>query len=137
MVSGTDRRQRTALIPVRCTPEERDAIAAKADRAGLAAGAFLRAAALGDAGPRAQRRPPADAQELRRLLGDLGRVGSNVNQIARALNRERQVEVPELRAALRAYLDLRSAILSALGLSPGKEPSKDTHDHQRRQSRRP
>ena len=42
---------RTKLIPpIRCTDEERAAIKAAADQAGLSVGAFLRALALGTAG---------------------------------------------------------------------------------------
>ena len=47
---------RTKLIPaIRCTEEERVAIRAAADQAGLSVGAFVRALALGNAGPRAVR----------------------------------------------------------------------------------
>ena len=118
MASGSDKRQRNRRISLRYTDDELNRIAAKADRAGLAVAAFLRASALGgDAGPRSRRRPPADHKALRQLLGECGRVGNNLNQIARRLNEGGPVNIPELRAALAAYLDIRHAILAALGMT--------------------
>jgi hypothetical protein len=95
---------RTRVIPpVRCTAEEQAAIKMAADRAGLSVGAFLRAAALGDAGPRAVRRPPIERKELARLLGHLGKVGSNVNQLARGFNQTGFLPgFPEILAARQA-----------------------------------
>jgi len=121
-MAGSDKRQRGKIQPVRCTLEEFNAIAAKADKAGLSAAGFMRAAALGDAGPRAQRRPPADHKALRQILGELGRVGNNLNQIARALNAGERVRLPELKDALLAYIAIHDAIFAALGKKPGPGP---------------
>ena len=57
-----------------------------AAQAGLSVGAFLRALALGSAGPRAVKRPRVEREQLARLLGEIGKLGSNVNQIARWAN---------------------------------------------------
>jgi hypothetical protein len=116
VASGSDKRQRGETVTVRLTKDERDTLDALSSRSGMAAGAFMRAAAFGDAGPRAQRRPPVDHVALRQLLGECGRVGNNLNQIAHNLNAGRPVNVPELRAALAAYLDIRAAILRALAM---------------------
>jgi len=121
-MAGSDKRRRLRQSLVRWTDEEFNALAAKADKAGLAVAAFMRAAALGDAGPRAQRRPPADHKALRQILGELGRVGNNLNQIARALNAGEQAHLPELKDTLRAYLVLRDAIFAALGKKTGPGP---------------
>jgi hypothetical protein len=108
---------RTKLIPpIRCTEEERVAIKAAADQAGLSVGAFLRASALGNAGPRAVRRPPIERKELARLLGHLGKVGSNLNQLAHAFNRNGRVPgLAELNLIRRHVVELRDALLAALG----------------------
>ncbi len=116
MASGTDKRQRGETVTVRLTRDERDTLKALSSRAGLATGAFMRAAAFGDAGPRARRRPPVDHKALRQLLGECGRVGNNINQIARRLNAGEPIDIPELRAALAAYLEIRAAILRALAM---------------------
>ena len=125
-MAGSDKRQRGKIIAFRCLDEEFNAIVAKADKAGLTVAAFIRAATLGDPGPRAQRRPPADHVALRQLVGHAGRIGNNINQIARALNTAEKgglTELPEaLRAcpaALRACDDIRRAVLVALGKDPG------------------
>lgn len=138
------KRQRDLLMAFRCLAHERTAIRANADKAGLAVGAFLRAAALGSPGPRAKRRPPADHQVLRQLLGHLGRIGNNINQIARRLNAGAQADIPELREALTAYLEIRNGIFSALGMEPKVVPpavlppdDKPPHDNKRRQPRGP
>lgn len=119
MSSGSDKRQRTKRHTDRYTTDEFNAIAAKADRAGLSFSAFVRASLLGDAGPRAQRRPPADHVALRQLLGHVGRIGNNINQIARALNAQETANLEDLPEALSAYLDIRKAIFEALGKTPG------------------
>ncbi|MGH9440932.1 MAG: plasmid mobilization protein [Thermoanaerobaculia bacterium] len=118
MASGSDKRQRNRRGYIRCNDDEFNRIAAKADNAGLGFGAFMRAAALGSPGPRAQRRPPADHKALRQILGQVGRVGNNINQIARALNVGDEPTLPEVQEALRACREIRNAILVALGKNP-------------------
>src|ERR1700687_710062 len=120
MASGSEKRQRNKRVTFRLFDDEFNKIAAKADRSGLTFGAFMRAAALdGDGGPRAQRRPPADHKVLRQLLGEAGRSGNNVNQIARALNSGDRVNLPELQEALRACIDTQNRINEALGKKHG------------------
>ncbi len=126
VASGTDKRQRGVTVTVRLTSEERARLETLSSRAGLAAGAFMRAAAFGETGPRAQRRPTADHTVLRQLLGELGRVGNNLNQIARSVNSGQDIDLPELQEAVTAYLDIRNAIYRALGKDP-------TDDHQGRE----
>lgn len=121
MTTGSDKRQRTRLITFRVTDEEYALYQERASRSGLAVGAFARATGLNEAGPRARRRPPVDHVAIRQLLGELGRVGNNLNQIARALNVGEDIDLALLREALTSYLPLRDAIFVALG----KEPSGD------------
>ncbi|MDH6258428.1 hypothetical protein [Bradyrhizobium sp. BR13661] len=107
-----------AFIAVRCTAQERATITEAAAKSGLAVGAYLRATALGSPGPRAVRRPPVERKELARLLGHLGKVGSNLNQIAHAYNRDRNL--PGLSELVEMRIDvgeLRAALMKALGRS--------------------
>jgi hypothetical protein len=107
---------RTRIIPVRCNESERTAISEKATQAGLSVGAFLRSLALGDAGPRAVRRPPIERKELARLLGELGKIGSNVNQLARGFNQTGVLPgFPEILAIQRDIREMRAALMKALG----------------------
>ena len=133
VASGTDKRLRDHTITVRLSDDEREKLNELSSRSGLAIGAFMRAAAFGDSGPRAQRRPPADHVALRQILGHCGRIGNNLNQIARHLNAGGQASIRELKEALAAILDIRNAILAALGMKTMKAPPDD---HQRQQSRR-
>ncbi len=124
MASGSNKRQRTKQCLVRFTEQEFAEVAAKADKAGRPAAAFLRAAALGNAGPRAQRRPPADHKALRQILGHCGRIGNNLNQIAKHLNTGGPLYTAELHEALDAYLEIRNAILAALAMKTDDAPRK-------------
>ena len=123
--SGTrrksDKRQRTETLFARVTPEEKSAFVARADRAGMASAAFMRALALGDAGPRARRRRPVEHQALVQALAALNRVGNNLNQIARNTNRGMDIDVPQLRDALHQYHQVIAAIYEALGMEPARD----------------
>jgi hypothetical protein len=107
---------RKRLIHLRCTDHERTAIKAVADDAGFSVSAFLRLLALGDAGPRAVRRPPIERAELARVLGELGKIGSNINQIAKAIHTTANLpswsELAEIRADIAR---MRATLLKALG----------------------
>jgi Bacterial mobilisation protein (MobC) len=123
MASGSDKRQRNKRCTFRLFDDEFNKIAAKADNCGLSFGAFLRAAALdGNPGLRAQRRPPVDHKALRQYLGQIGRLGNNINQIARALNSSEKAKLPELQQVLRACLNILDAINAALGKKHGPDP---------------
>ncbi|WP_425459752.1 plasmid mobilization protein [Hankyongella ginsenosidimutans] len=102
-------------------PEEKSAFVARADRAGMASAAFMRALALGDAGPRARRRRPVEHQALVQALATLNRVGNNLNQIARNTNRGMDIDVPQLRDALHQYHQVIAAIYEALGMEPARD----------------
>ncbi len=107
---------KTSFISVRCTAKERVLIDAAATQAGLSVGAYLRTLALGKPGPRAVRRPPVERKELARLLGHLGKVGSNLNQLAHAFNRDDRIPgVDELNAIRQHVAELRDALMTALG----------------------
>ena len=107
---------KTSFISVRCTAKERAAIDAAATEAGLSIGAYLRALAVGHPGPRAVRRPPIERKELARLLGHLGKVGSNINQLAHAYNSTRRIpSLAELDVMREQVVELRDALMKALG----------------------
>ena len=116
-MAGSEKRQRTRDIRVRLTPEEYDRVKLAADNTGLALGAFARAAMLDNPGPRATRKPPVARQELTRILGQLGKIGSNVNQIARAINSGDDPNglSDDIKAAVVAIADIHAAAARTLG----------------------
>lgn len=78
------RRAKTAHINVRVTGAERGEIFSRARLAGMAPSAYMREAAL-LAGEKPVR--VANADQLRQIHVDLKRIGNNLNQAARALNK--------------------------------------------------
>lgn len=104
------------FIGVRCGEAERAALKAKADLSGLSIGAFVRAVALGSPGPRAVRRISVDREQLARLLGAVGSIGSNINQIARHSNQQRVLPDASTLALMQQDIAvMRSALMQALG----------------------
>lgn len=118
MSHGSEKRARTKHLTIRLSPEERAAIDQAADRSGFTAGSYARRALLGAPVPRQVRRPPIEARELARLLGELGHVGGNLNQIARDMNFGRGVDAWDLKRELQGLGLVRDAILKALGRDP-------------------
>ncbi len=103
-------------ITIRCTAEDHAVIDSKAAKSGLKIGPYLRSLALGSPGPRAARRPPVERTELARLLGHLGKIGSNINQLARGFNQTGVLPgFPEILAAQRDIRAMRDALIQALG----------------------
>ena len=84
--SGSENRERKKLLQIRVTEDELAEIAAVADRAQLTVPSYARQILLDAPPPRARRRPSVDTQQVAKLLGELGKVGSNLNQIAHHLN---------------------------------------------------
>jgi hypothetical protein len=115
MSHGSEKRVRTTHLTIRLTPDERAAIDQASDRSGLTSGSYARQAVLGAPTPRQVRRPPVERRELARLLGEIGHVGANLNQIARGVNLGNGVDAWELRQTLAGLGLVRDAILKALG----------------------
>jgi hypothetical protein len=104
------------FIAVRCTVKQNTAIKESAARAGLSIGAYLRALAVGNPSPRSVRRPPVERAELARLLGQLGKLGSNVNQLAHGFNRNGRLPGYAQLIAIRQEIgQMRAALFKALG----------------------
>lgn len=118
MTHGSEKRVRTSHLTIRLSPQERAAIDEAAGRAGLTAGSYARQVVLGAPPPRQVRRPPVERRELARLLGHLGSVGNNLNQIARVANTGDGVDHNDLALALGELHTVRDAILEALGRAP-------------------
>jgi len=102
-------------IAMRCTDEDHILIAQSAAEAGLSTGGYLRTLALGRAGPRAVKRPHAERELLARILGEIGKLGSNHNQIARWANTVKgppsALELAQMRDDIAA---MRAEVMKAL-----------------------
>lgn len=113
--SGSEKRERRALVGFRATPGEVQEIDEAADRAGLTRSAFVRAQCLAAPKMRATRRPTVAAKVLAQLLGQLGKVGGNLNQIAIKHNKGDYVTPATILAALHELHEVRFEIMKALG----------------------
>lgn len=110
----SEARQRKDRVTIRLTEEERRSLEEGAEAMGLSIGAFIRKRALGDPGERFRKRPPADRQELTRLLGELGKVGGNLNQIARRINSGDQPPDISIEKAAEAVAETLAVIRKAI-----------------------
>ncbi len=120
MGRGSERRQRGRRITIRLTEAERAALDSAAERAGLSLGSHIRKVLLDAPLPRQARRPPIEKRELARLLGQIGKIGSNINQLAREVNSEGpgafdRIDFNQAQDDLAA---MRAALMEALGRSP-------------------
>ena len=87
MSSGSETRKATQRVTVRFTPEGFAQVTAAAERAGFdSVGEFLRVRAMGPGQGRGAKRPQGDRAALVRTLAEMGKIGSNVNQLAHAAN---------------------------------------------------
>jgi len=117
----SENRKRTVLRPARFTPEEAARFDAKAKPYG-GASAFIRYIALEKPLPRSK----VEVQLLSRVLAELGKIGSNINQIAYHLNAGRPGDVKEgiIEESLRELLEWRMALMQSLGLERPRKPPK-------------
>lgn len=111
--SGSEKRRRGAVVPVRCTEAEREALIVKAAAEKLSVGGYLRLAGLSRAGRRTRRARAVDHEALRAAVAALNKVGSNLNQIAHRLNAGQ--DAPEAAGALRQTRDAVAGILALTG----------------------
>ena len=107
---------RGKFVAVRCSDAEHATMHAAAAQAGLTVGPYLRTLALGSPGLRAVRRPPVEKEALARVLGELGKLGSNVNQLSRVANTNGDMPAIERLDAIAAELaTIRDAVMRSLG----------------------
>ena len=118
MASGSEKRQRQKGLRLRLTDAERAAIEAAAEQAGLSLASYARGVLLDAPPPKQARRAPADKVELARLVAQIGKVGSNMNQLAHAANAGAQVDAVALAEALGELSVIREMIRAALGRGP-------------------
>jgi hypothetical protein len=102
-VSASQKRERAKVLQVRLSPEEHAKVAAAASASGLSLSGYARETLLGEPTLRTQRAAPTpEIKTLAALLGKLGMVGNNLNQLARLGNQGQPVPTLELSATLAA-----------------------------------
>ena len=116
--SGSEKRERQAVLAIRLTDAERAEIDAMAERAELTASSYARMVLLNAPPPRAVRRRSTEKVQVAKLLGALGKIGSNINQIAHRLNSGLPVNPAVIESAFADLNSMRKACMEALGRKP-------------------
>jgi hypothetical protein len=119
-MSKSTKRVRNILRQTWLTPEEDATVQRKMAAAGVTMSELIRLALFGYKPPRRQDETAA----LSRLSREIGKIGSNINQIAYHLNAGRPGDTIEgsLDAALRELLEWRTAVMHALGEERKRKP---------------
>ena len=115
--------KRASPFSVRLSDAEREELVRRANESGLSIGGYWKSAVFNTPPPRKSRRPSVEHVALAKLLPHLGKIGSNVNQLARRINTEGNVSLPELIRALEDIATMRAAIMSALGYDVSEDRS--------------
>jgi hypothetical protein len=111
---GSETRQKGAFLAFRVTPEERAEVEAAAEAAGLTVSSFIRVKILKKIATGQKRKPRPDRVLLGQILGQLGKVGGNLNQIAKRLNEGKGVGAERITSATDEFLQLRDELLKAI-----------------------
>ena len=111
-------------LSIRLSDTERLDIESRAQRAGLSMGGYCKFVIFNTDPPRRSRRVVPEKAELSRLIGQVSRVGANINQIAKQLNMYSAIDVVEVSNAMVDVAELRASIMKALGY---REETEDDH----------
>jgi hypothetical protein len=118
---GTERRKKTFAVTTRYDADEYAQLEEAASEAGLTRASYQRVQTLAAPKTRSTRRAPVEKELLGRLLGQIGKIASNLNQIARAANMGFGLPA-NFAGILRELRNLIPDILRALGRAPLLEP---------------
>lgn len=111
---GSETRKKGFLVTSRYNAEEFAELEEAASQHGLTRASYQRTQSLARPKTRSTRRAPVEKEVLAKMLGQLGKIGSNINQIAHAAHLE-MTQRKELDAALAELRALTPLIHAALG----------------------
>jgi len=116
--SGSEKRQRGKSLHIRLTDAEYAELVSRADAVEITPASYARMMLLDTPPPRGSRKPSVDRVAVARVLAELGKIGSNINQIAAAFNRRNDPHASEAVTALREVQGIRNACMEALNRKP-------------------
>ena len=120
--SGSEKRQREKPRSIRFTLEENQRIADMEKSTGLKFASLVRHGLFQTPPPRASRRLSIDQKALTVVLAQLGKIGGNVNQLAKQANIG-NFHTDDINMAMRDLSELRTVLLEALGFDRDAEES--------------
>lgn len=117
--SGSENRKRPKTYSFRMSEDELAKAAAIRDHTGHSLADYIRHKIFDTPLPRAARRPTVNHRAVAQLLGQLGKIGSNINQAQKHMNAGHpQWNVWE--EGVRALIEMRTACMEALGREPDR-----------------
>ena len=111
---GSETRKKSFLVTSRYDEQEFAELEEAASRVGLTRASFQRVQSLAAPKTRSTRRAPIEREQLAKVLGQLGKVGSNLNQIAHAAHLDRATS-GEVKSSVAEVRSLLPHLLAALG----------------------
>jgi hypothetical protein len=111
---GSETRKKTYLVTSRYDAEEFAELEEAASRTGLTRASFQRVQSLAKPKTRSTRRAPVERELLAKVLGQLGKIGSNLNQVAHAANLDRAAR-DDITAAIAELRPMLPLLMKALG----------------------
>ena len=113
--SKVQRKKSPHQVTLRLTDAEHERLTATAAALGVSKAGYVKSLVFGRPIPKVSRRPKAIPADLRQILGLLGKLGSNANQIARARNVGEVMDGEAARTlqSIRAELETMRALLMA------------------------
>lgn len=118
----SETRKHQYRVTIRLTEAEAAELNKRADDSRLTLAGYFRSAVMDTPPPPQSRRPPVDRKELAKLLGAMGRIGSNINQLAKVANAGSWPESASLHKACEDIRWMRRALMQALGTKTQKRP---------------
>jgi hypothetical protein len=115
--SGSQRRKKLHMVTTGYDAAEFAELDEAASRAGLTRASFQRVQSLAAPKTRSTRRAPIERETGAKILGQLGKIGSNMNQIAHSAHLGLSVEA-QLTGALAELRSTLPIMLDALGRRP-------------------
>jgi len=118
-MAGSERRKRQRVAHLRCNDPEWSALADRAENAGVRVGAYIRMVVFQTKPLRSARRPVKDGKLLALVLAGLGKLGSNVNQMAHSTHLGDPPALERLNAIAQDIRAMRALLMQALGVRRG------------------
>ena len=115
--SGSDTRVKVRMVTTRYDPEDFERLQEAASRAGYTPASYQRLQSLAAPKTRSTRSAPVERVLLAKVLGQLGKIGGNINQIARHAHLGLAVAT-DLQEELAALRGLRPLLMQALNRKP-------------------
>jgi len=112
------KKRRTEALRIRLSLAERDAVNAAAEAAGVGPCTFVRVVVVKAVGqtptpaPRRRRVPKEGARDLAYVIGALGKIGNNLNQVARSANAGFDIDPEIIKEATDELRRLRETIVA-------------------------